>query len=249
VQTKARVFLGVTVAFLAVIGGEFAYIHHKNNEEAPVARSTAGEATIDPDDNVFLKKMYPTTLKDERDLIGKTIWVSAAAQLDYYHYANHKADYAHPVSTLPGAEPLIVTGVFEQVPPKTGRPVMRISAGQRHVLLSFTMPKSSDPKAEYAAPVGNFDNGSYTFLTDNIFFYDDPRKLYDFWGPTMWAHIDKHEPAIGMSENQAMMSLGQVMVPHGDKIGERTVTYDNNGKPITLDFRHGKAVTITHDAQ
>jgi hypothetical protein len=247
VQTKSKVFLGVTAAFLLVIGGEFAYIHHKNNEEVPVVKSTANQPTIDPDDNVFLKKMYPSTLKDERDLIGKTIWVSAAAQLDYYPYANHRADYAHPVTTLPGAEPMIVTGVFEQVPPKTGRPVMRISAGQRHVLLSFTLPHSANPKAEYAVPVGNFDNGSYTFLTDNIFFYDDPHKLYDFWGPVMWAHIDKHEPAIGMTENQAMMSLGQVMEPHGDKIGERTVTYDNNGKPITLDFRNGKAVSITHD--
>jgi hypothetical protein len=245
-QTKAKVFLGVTAAFLVLIGGEVAWIHHKNNEVIPVA-TQAGEPKLDPDDNVFLRKEHPVTLKDEKDLIGKTIWVSAAAQLDYYKYAAHHADYAHPVGTLPGAVPMVVTGVFEQVPPSTGRAVSRISKGMRHVLLSFTLPKSDDPKAEYAVPVGNYDNGGYNFLTDDIFFYDDPHTLYSHWGTAMWEHIDKHEPAIGMSENQAMLALGQVMVPHGDTAGNRSVTYDNNGKPITLDFRGGKAVRITNE--
>jgi hypothetical protein len=248
-ETKVKVSLAVTAAMLLFIGGEVAWIHHKNNEELPVAKNPYARTKVDPDDNVFLRKEHPDSIKDEKSLIGKTLWVSAAAQMDYYHYANHRADYAHPVSTLPGAVPLVVTGVFEQVPPKTGRPVMRISAGQRHVLLSFTLPASSDPKAEYAVPVGHYDTDGYQFLTDDIFFYDDPHKLYDFWGPEMWAHIDKHEPAIGMSENQAMLALGQVMVPHGDTMGDRSVTYDNNGQPITMVFEHGKAVSISHDKQ
>jgi hypothetical protein len=246
-QTKTKVFLGVTMAFLLVIAGEFAWIHHKNNQEMPVAKNPYEKATVDPDDNVFLKKQYPASPKDEKALIGKTVWVSAASQLDYYRYANHHADYLHAVGTLPGAAPLVITGVFEQVPPKSGW-LVRISPGQRHVLLSFTMPNSSDPKAEYAVPVGNYDNGGYTFLTDNILFYDDPHKLYDYWGPAMWEHIDKHEPALGMNENQAMLALGQVQTPHGDKIGDRSVTYHNNGKPFTLDFVNGKAVKITADS-
>ena len=35
----------------------------------------------------------------------------------------------------------------------------------------------------------------------------------------MWSHIDKHEAVLGMSENQAMMSLGQTITPHGDNVG------------------------------
>ncbi len=42
------------------------------------------------------------------------------------------------------------------------------------------MPKSSDPNALYATPVGNHDNGSYNFINDNVFFYEDPHKLYSF---------------------------------------------------------------------
>jgi hypothetical protein len=154
-------------------------------------------------------------------------------------------DYSKPVGTLLGAEPLVVKDVFEQVPPKTGRAVARISAGQRHVLLAFTMPKSADPGVLYAVPVGNYNDGAYEFLTDEIFFYDDPHVLYKHWGPEMWAHVDKHEAVLGMSENEAMMSLGQVINPHGDTVGERSVTYDNDGKPVTIEFEKNKAVKIT----
>ena len=245
-QTRVKIGLGVTAAFLVVMAGEVLWIHHKNNEVMPVAKDPYANVTANADDLVFLRKQHPDSLKDERALIGKTIWVSAADQMDYYHCTKGHADYAHPVGTLEGAWPLVVTGVFEQVPPKgLPRAVARIAAGQRHVLLEFTLPKSDDPKAEYAVPVGYFDAGYYNFLTDEIFFYDDPHELYKHWGPEMWAHVDKHEAALGMNENQAMLALGQVIVPHGDKMGDRSVTYDNNGKPVTIEFEGGKAVKIS----
>jgi hypothetical protein len=248
-QTRAKVSIGITLAFLVVIVGEIGYIHYKNNQQAPVKKSQYAQEKYDPDDDVFIRKMHPVTLQDEKDLIGKTIWVSAGSQLAYYPYVDHHAEYAHPVGTLLGATPLIVTGVFEQVPPNHGVAVLRIPAGKRHVLLAFTMPKSSDPKTEYAVPVGNYDANGYNFYTDEIFFYDDPHKLYSYWGTAMWAHIDKHEPALGMSENQAMLALGQVMKPHGDTMGNRSVTYFNNGKPVTLTFENGKAVSMQWEKQ
>ena len=61
----------------------------------------------------------------------------------------------------------------------------------------------------------------------------------------MWSVIDKHQAVVGMSENQAMMSMGQVIIPHGDKMGDRSVTYDNDGHPVDIDFVDGKAVKIT----
>jgi len=48
-----------------------------------------------------------------------------------------------------------------------------------------------------------------------------------------------------MSENQAMMALGEVMKPDSDNMGDRNVTYDNNGHPISIEFVKNKAVTIT----
>jgi hypothetical protein len=249
-QRKTQIILGVTAAFVLLIGGRVALIYKANHEQGPALTNPFEQPASNADDLVFLRKERPDSLKDERKLIGKTVWVSAADQMDYYHYAGGHADYAHPVGVLEGATPLVITGVFEQVPPKElPRAVARIAAGQKHVLLAFTMPKSSDPKAEYAVPVGNYDAGYYNFMTDEIFFYDDPHELYKHWGPEMWAHVDKHEAALGMNENQAMLALGQVITPHGDKMGDRSVTYDNGGHPVTIEFENNKAVRITPEKQ
>jgi hypothetical protein len=164
--------------------------------------------------------------------------------MDFYHNAGNHVDYAHPVGILQGAIPLLVKGVFEQAAPKTGRAVFRIAPGQRHVLIAFTMPKSDTTTALYATPVGFFDAGHYTIYNDQLFFYDDPHELYKHWGADMWSHIDKHEPVLGMSEPQAMLALGQVMDPHGDEPGNRTIDFDNNTHPVAIEFANGKAVKI-----
>lgn len=247
-ESKGKL-IGIVIALVIVaIGGELLYLHHRNvvEENAVVPQRAAYEkGKLSEDDTVFVRKQRPDSLKDERKLIGTTIWVSAGGQLDYYKCANHHADYPHPVGTLNGAEPMAIKDVFEQVPPHTRAATARIAAGEKHVLLAFTLPNSTDPKALYATPVGNFENGNYTFLSDDIFFYDDPHTLYKHWGPDVWAHIDKHEATPGMSENQAMMALGEVIEPHGDKIGDRSVTYHVGDKTETIEFVDNKAVKIS----
>jgi hypothetical protein len=246
-QSGMKFALGGTAVLILAVGAQLAYLHHRNEEDAKPAKAAYDAPKLSDDDAVAytLHKERPDSIKDERTLIGKTIWVSAGGQMDYYHYASHHADYAHPVGTLAGAEPLIIKDVFEQVPPKTGRAIARIAAGERHVLLAFTMPKSADPKAEYAVPVGHYADGSYEFLTDEIFFYDDPHTLYKHWGADAWSHVDKHEVVLGMTENQAMMALGQVISPSGDTVGDRTVTYNNNDHPIRIVFQNNKAISVT----
>ncbi|HEY4009359.1 MAG TPA: hypothetical protein VGM11_04345, partial [Acidobacteriaceae bacterium] len=243
-----KIALGVTGVFVLAIGGQLLWLHHRNvvDENTQVPRQNQFVTPkMTMDDGVFLHKERPDSLKDERTLIGKKIWVSAGGQMDYYKDISKHVDYAKPVGVLLGAEPLVIEDVFEQKAPANSRATFRIAPGQRQVLLAFTMPKSNDPRTEYAVPVGNFDGGVYNFFTDEIFFYDDPRVLYKHWGPDMWSHIDKHEAVLGMSENQAMMSLGQTITPHGDTVGDRSVTYDNNGHPVTIDFEHNRAVKIT----
>jgi hypothetical protein len=248
-ENGKKIAIGVTAVMVLAVFVRVGLIYKANHEEGPPPKPAITEGAISDDDaiNYTLHKEHPDSLKDERTLIGKTLWISAGGQMDYYHYANHHADYAHPVGTLLGAEPLIVKDVFEQVPPHTQLATARIPAGQRHVLLAFTLPKSSDPKATYAVPVGHYEAGNYDFVTDQIFFYDDPHTLYKHWGADTWAHIDKHEVVPGMSENQAMMALGQVLVWHGSTPGERSIHYDNNGHPVTVVFAKNKAVTITPD--
>jgi hypothetical protein len=244
-ENGPKLAIGATAVLVLAVGVRFGITYRANHEDGPERAQPAPSRKIDADDLVFLKKQRPDSLKDERELIGKTIWVSAANQMTYYVDTGKHVDYAKPMGLLQGAEPLIVKEVFEEKAPATGRAVMRIAAGEKHVLLGFTMPKSSDPQKLYAVPVGNYDASGYNFFTDEIFFYDDPHELYKHWGTAMWQHVDKHEAALGMSENQAMMALGQVITPHGDATGNRSVTYDNDGHPVTIEFENNKAVKIT----
>jgi hypothetical protein len=243
-ENGPKIAIGLTVVLVAAVAIRVGLIYKANHEDAAATPSPTTSVAVDPDDNVYLKKQHPDSLADQRALIGHTIWISAGGQMDYYRDTGRHVDYAHPAGLLLSDEPLQIKEVFEEVAPKSGRAVFRIPAGKRQVLLGFTMPKSADPKAMYAMAVGNFDNG-YNMFNDDLFFYDDPHMLYSYWPADVWAHIDKHEPTIGMSQRQVMMCVGQVQTPHGGDFANRSITFDNGGKPVTVDFQNDKAIKIT----
>jgi hypothetical protein len=113
------------------------------------------------------------------------------------------------------------------------------------VLLVFTRPDdAANPTKTYAVPVGYVQGGDFTFLTDEIFFYDDPHKTFSYWGPQIWQAIDGHKAILGMNERQVQMALGQISSPHGDTIGDRMVEFDDQGHPKDVTFEHGKATEI-----
>ena len=181
-------------------------------------------------------------MKDIKDLIGTTVWIKAAAQMNFYPYTAHKMDASRSAGLLLGAEPLVVKDAIEQTAPKGLS--SRVPAGDKQVMLVFTMPKSADPAKEYAIPVGYREAGAYTFYTDDIFFYDDPQKLYSHWTAGQWAAIDAHKVVPGMSEAAVGLSLGQASKSESQNFGDRTVTFDNQGHPVDVTFVHDKAATI-----
>ena len=213
------------------------YLHHRNVEDAKVPAAVDNTRT-DPDDLVYVKSEHPMSLKDEKDLRGRTLWIAAGGQVDFYLYTGHAVDFDHKQGLLLGAEKIIVKDAVEQKEPK--KIVSRIPQGDRQVLLVFTKPGDSK---EYAAPVGDVEGGSYNFFTDQIFFYDDPHQLYA-WKPEIWQAIDEHRAILGMNERQVQMALGQVATLHGDKIGDRTVEYDDQGHPKMVTYTNGKATKI-----
>jgi hypothetical protein len=225
--------IAITGAMVLAVGIELVYLHHERNSPGKlVAPEEYGK--VDPDELVFLKKERPSSLADLKDLFGRTVWVSAGGQMDYYPYAAHRADYAKSVGTLLGAEPLVIKDAFEQVAPKAA--TFRIPGGDKHVLLVFTMPKSADPAKEYAVPVGYRQGADYTFFTDEILFYDDPHTLYNYWGPKVWQAIDAHQVILGMNERQVQLSLGQVSQSGSTAYGNRQVVYANLGHPISVTY-------------
>jgi hypothetical protein len=235
--------IGGTVVLLLAVGGEVTWLHHERN--APGPQIATQETQVDPDDLVFLKKERPSSMADIKELDGKTIWVSAGGQMDYYPYAAHHADYAKSVGTLLGAEPLAVKDVFEQVAPKSA--TVRIPSGDRQALLVFTMPKSADAKAEYAVPVGYQQGTDFEFYTDEIFFYDDPHELYKHWGPKIWQAVDSHQVILGMNERQVELSLGQVSKSTSTDYGNRMVVFSNLGKPMAVTFVKNQVTAFRPD--
>jgi len=239
-NTGQKYALGGTVVLLLAVGIRVGMIYKANHE--PAKAPVKAEYKVDPDDLVFLKKMRPDSLKDEKSLAGKTLWVSAGGQMDYYPYTGHKVDYAKSAGILLGADPLVIKDATEQVAPKSA--TFRIPGGDKQVTLIFTLPKSKDPAAEYAVPVGYREGTTYTYLTDEIFFYDDPHTLYK-WTPEQWAAVDQHKAILGMSERQVQLALGQVSSSASQTFGDRSVTFDNQGHPVSVTFAGNKATSIS----
>jgi hypothetical protein len=234
--------IGGAVIMLLAVGSELAWLHHEHDE--PGTLPPAATAKADPDELVFLKQQRPSSLADVKQLAGTTVWMEAGGQLDYYPCAGHKADYLKPAGTLLGAEPLAIKDAFEQVAPKSAN--VRIQRGDKQVLLAFTMPKSDDPAKLYAVPVGYKQGEDYTFANDEIFFYDDPHVLFQHWGPKVWQAVDAHQVILGMNERQVGLALGQLTLNQGKDYGNRTVVYDNLGKPMAVTFVNDQVTEFHH---
>ena len=231
-ENGKKAAIGATLLMVAVVGIRVGMIYRERHApEKPIVKP---EYKIEDDDLVFLKKKRQSSLKDVKELIGSTIWVSAGGQMNYYPYAGHQADYGKSQGVLLGAVPLVVKDAFEQVAPKSA--TFRIPGGEKQVLLAFTLPQSATPAKEYAIPVGYKEAGNYTISIDEIFFYDDPHELYKHWGPEVWKAIDEHRVILGMSEREVELALGQVSKSTSDDYGNRMVVFANLGHPQAVTF-------------
>jgi hypothetical protein len=236
----AKAAIGATVVLILAVGGEVLWLNHERN--LPVVVKTPERAVTPDDDLVFLKQKRPDSMKDAKELVGSTLWVSAGGQMEFYPYVGHAAQYGKSAGTLLGAEPIVVKDAVEQVAPKTA--TARIPGGDKQVLLVFTKPNETK---EYAVPVGYKQDGQYTFQTDEIFFYDDPHELYKHWGPEIWKAVDGHQVILGMNERQVELALGQVSQSTSNDYGNRMVVFANMGKPMAVTFVKNKVTAFRPD--
>jgi len=239
-ENGPKVAIGATVVVVLAVGLRVGMIYKERN--APEVVKAPAREVISDDDLVFLKQKRPDSMKDVKELKGSTLWVSAGGQLEFYPYVGHVAQYGKSAGTLLGAEPIMVKDAVEQVAPKGA--TLRIPGGDKQVLLVFTKP--NDTK-EYAVPVGYKQDGQYTFLTDEIFFYDDPHELYKHWGPEIWKAVDAHQVILGMNERQVELSLGQVSQSTSKDYGNRMVVFANMGKPMAVTFVKNKVTAFRPD--
>ena len=176
---------------------------------------------------VVPKKLYISSLKSAQQLTKQPVWVKEGYRYTVYPFANHAADFKHPAGMLLPLEKLQIKDVVSVPAPKN-----------RQVVAVF----DQDGKA-YAVPIGLQEGSDFTFYADEMFFYEDPHDLYNFWPKETWEAIERHEAQKGMNEYQVAFAVG-MGVPEAGESAIKTVRYPNGGRPLVVTYQNGHVIDI-----
>ena len=203
--------------------------------QGPGLQMKAGRPDVDTglsaDAYVVPKRLHAYDLKSlQAGLEGKPVWVQEGYRYTVYPLAGGKVDFGQEAGTL---------GPIERVDVKQVREVPAPHAGQQQLVAIFDREGK-----QVALPLGTVRGKDYQIYADEVVFYEDPHQLYKHWPSEVWQAIAQHQVKPGMNEIQAVFALG-MGTPQAQQDPEvKTVTYPNNGKPVTVTFRNGKAAEI-----
>lgn len=234
--------IGLITLVVLIAFGIRIYFLYRERHSPGVQQPKVAEQQLTQDDVVQPRKMYIDSLNSAKALDGKTVWVQAGYSLDYYPYAAHRVEFTHKAGILPGVEPLAIQDMITQKAPADL--ATRVPLGDKQVFAVFKLPNDTQ---EYATAIGFIKGGDSTYFCDQVFYYDDPHQMYNYWGPKVWAAIDAHQPVAGMNELQTAMALGVVQQSESSEIGNRTVDYDAGGKKWSVTFQKDKATAVKQD--
>jgi len=227
-----------TLLVIAVFGVRM-YFLWKERHAPIVQKAQPQERQLTSDDVVVPRKLFIDDLKSARTLIGKTIWVQAGFEMEYYPYAAHHVDFAHKSGLLPSVQALTIKDIVPEKAP--ANLASRVPHGDRQVYAVFTMP--GDAK-EYAVAIGYMQGSDSTYYCDDLFYYDDPHQMYKHWPADVWQAVDQHQAKTGMNELQVAMALGMIQQSDSSNYGNRAVSYNVDGKQWTVSFEHDKATHV-----
>jgi len=235
----------ILLVFLVLAGIRLLLIYRGRHAALPEPSTTRQTATLNADDYVVPTQVHSTDLPSAKeDLTGKTVWVKAGNQVNYFPYAGGQVDFKHSAGLLPPLKKLQITNVIQSTAPDAKAeeiaPGVRVRA--QRVMAVFNLEGETK---SYVTAVGGNRGGDYTLYINDMFFFDDPHQLYKHWPPEVWSAIDQHQALKGMSELQAALALG-AGVPEGSAgdFGNRTLKFDNNGHPITVTFERNRATQV-----
>jgi hypothetical protein len=231
----------LSLLVLLIVGIRVYFIWRERN--APIVqKQQVAERKLTADDIVQPRKLYIDDLGSARGLDGKTVWVQAGYELDYYPYTDQRIDFAHKVGVLPGAVALKIGDVITERTPASVH--SRIPLGDHQVFAIFELP--NDDK-EYATTIGYIQGNDSKYYCDDIFYYDDPRQMYKHWPADVWQAVDQHQPKAGMNELQVAMALGVIQRSDSSDYGNRTVHYDTGDKKWAVTFQNDKATAVKQE--
>jgi hypothetical protein len=237
-----KVVLASTL-FTLMVGGIYLFVVWKHRQDPGVIGQKEPEQALSKDDVVVLRSIFPMHYEDLQRLEGTSVWMRNGYVMPYYHYTGGSVVFAKPVGVIPAAQRLDVKKIIKVPVPASLDDA--IEHGSRQAFVVSALPGAKDL---YATPVGAMQGNQETYFTDLLFYYDDPHTIYDHWPKDVWATIDAHQVKQGMSELETQMSVGSKMHPDGETEGNRTVTYNQDGKQWAVTFVKDRATVVKQGA-
>ena len=224
---------------ILALGGIYLFFVFKHRQEPTAAERQAAQQSPSGDEIAIDRQEFPQHFDDVQELAGKSVWMRNGYSMPYFAYEGGKVNWAKQAGVLAPVEKLDVKKAIKAPAPASVSD--HIPHGSHQVLLVFTLAGSD---AQYATPVGAEEGQQEQYFDDLLFFYDDPHTIYAKWPKDTWAAIDAHQPKQGMNELQMSLVLGQNVQTDSQNKGDRTITYDVNGKKTAVTFANDKATTI-----
>lgn len=229
----------ITTAIVLAIASIYTY-HIWQKRQNPGVAKQGQEQPLTADDVAVVRMEFPAHFDDVKDLEGKSVWMKNGYTMPYFPYTGGKVDFKKRVGVIPPLQKLDVKKAIKAAVPADVDD--GISHGQRQAMVVFTLPND---KQEYATPVGAMDTGTEQYYDDLLFFYDDPHTIYSHWPKDVWSAIEAHQVKPGMNELQTRLAVGQkIQTDNPQTEGNRTVSYDADGKKWTVTFRNDKATDV-----
>ncbi|MGA7244711.1 MAG: hypothetical protein WBX19_16100 [Terracidiphilus sp.] len=229
----------IPTAIMLVIAGIYMFSVYKKRQNPGVVNQ-GQEQKLTADDVAVVRMEFPAHFDDLKDVEGKSVWMKNGFTMPYFPYAGGKVDFKKRVGVIPPLQKLEIKKAIKVAVPADVDD--GISHGSKQAMYVFTLPNE---KQEYATPVGATDGSEEQYYSDLLFFYDDPRTIYANWPKDVWAAVDLHKAKPGMNELQTRLALGQkIQTDNPQTEGNRTVTYDADGKKWTVTFVNDRATKI-----
>ncbi|HUD14881.1 MAG TPA: hypothetical protein VMQ56_14610 [Terracidiphilus sp.] len=221
------------------IGGIYLLSVWKQRQDPGVIGQNETTQAVSKDDVAVVRELSPQHFDDLKQFENTRVWMKNGYTMPYYPYLAGQVEFGKRAGLIPAAQPLDVKKIVKAgVPPKEDD---SLEHGTRQAFAVFALPGNEEL---FATPIGAMQGDQEAYFADALFFYDDPHTIYDYWPKDVWAAIDAHQVKPGMSELQTRMAIGQKMHPDGDKEGDRTVTYDQDGKNWTVTYVKNRATLI-----
>lgn len=230
---KALIPTAITLA----IGAIYLYSVFQHRKNPGVISEQSQGQKLSADDLAVVRMKFMRHYEDTLSLVGTSVWMKNGYTMPYYPFAGARVEF-HRVGLIPPDQRLDIKKIVKASPPAHEDDSM--SHGAHQVFAVFSMPGSA---TLFATPIGAMEGSDEQYFCDLLFYYDDPHTIYD-WPKDLWAAIDAHQAKSGMNELQARTALGQKLETDGGSEGNRTVTYNTNGKKWKVTFVQDRATAV-----